>query len=91
MNRKSPPLAGFSLVVSRNFPKSRTGWLTWEDSNFHIPISKNAFEMSGDFRCFGRRLDLETFAAESCGSEQTRRRSKHQNECLTSTPQDVSA
>jgi hypothetical protein len=48
-----------------------TAWLTWEDSNFHIPISKNAFEMSTEFPLFGRKLDLETFAAASCGGEQT--------------------
>jgi hypothetical protein len=29
-----------------------TGWLTWEDSNFHIPVSKNAFEMSAEFPLF---------------------------------------
>jgi len=29
-----------------------TGWLTWEDSNFDIPISKKAFEMSAEFPLF---------------------------------------
>jgi hypothetical protein len=59
-----------------------TAWLTWEDSNFHIPISKNAFELSTEFPLFCPIFDLETFAAASCGSEQTRRRSKHQTESL---------
>jgi hypothetical protein len=27
-------------------------WVTWEDSNFHIPLSKNAFEMSAEFPLF---------------------------------------
>jgi hypothetical protein len=27
-------------------------WLTWEDSNFHITTSKNAFEMSTEFPLF---------------------------------------
>jgi hypothetical protein len=36
--RKSPPLAGFSAGKRDIFSEFRTGWLTWEDSNFHIPI-----------------------------------------------------
>jgi len=32
--------------------RRRTGWLTWEDSNFHITTSKNAFEMSTEFPLF---------------------------------------
>jgi hypothetical protein len=63
MNRKSPPLAGFSLVVSRNFSRGRTGWLAWEDSNFHIPISKNAFEMSGEFPLFWPKTRLGDFCS----------------------------
>jgi hypothetical protein len=37
MNRKSPPLAGFSLVVSGNFLERQTAWLEREDSNSRIP------------------------------------------------------
>jgi hypothetical protein len=28
-------------------------WLTWEDSNSHIPHSRMPFEMSGEFLLFG--------------------------------------
>jgi hypothetical protein len=41
--------AGISGPFSRSLEtlaERMTGWLTWEDSNFHIPLSKNAFEMS---------------------------------------------
>jgi hypothetical protein len=48
-NRKSPPLAGISGYTKGKISRRRTGWLTWEDSNFHTPISKNAFEMSAEF------------------------------------------
>jgi hypothetical protein len=34
------------LIKERKFSENKNGWLTWEDSNFHIPLSKNAFEMS---------------------------------------------
>src|SRR5258707_14966250 len=43
-NRKNPavcgPFARSEVVISVR----RSGWLTWEDSNFDIPISKDAFE-----------------------------------------------
>jgi hypothetical protein len=53
------------LIQRRKFSETRAAWLTWEDSNSHIPNSKMAFEMSGEFRTFPRNLGLETFAAES--------------------------
>jgi hypothetical protein len=34
------------LIERRKFSQTRSAWLTWEDSNFDTPISKNAFEMS---------------------------------------------
>jgi hypothetical protein len=36
MNRKSPPLAGFSLVVSGNFLERQTAWLGRKDSNLRM-------------------------------------------------------
>ena len=41
MNRKSPPLAGFSLVVSGNFLERQTAWLGREDSNLRMVESKS--------------------------------------------------
>jgi hypothetical protein len=38
-----------------------TAWLTWEDSNFHIPVSKNAFEMSTEFPLFWPKTRLGDF------------------------------
>jgi hypothetical protein len=70
------------LIKKRKFSENKNGWLTWEDSNFHIPISKNAFEMSTEFTPFWPKFDLETFAAASCGSEQARQPVK------TSAPAD---
>jgi hypothetical protein len=39
-------LAGLFGIAEGKVSRRRTAWLTWEDSNFHIPLSKNAFEMS---------------------------------------------
>jgi hypothetical protein len=36
---------------------------TWEDSNFHIPISKNAFEMSAEFPLFWPKTRLGDFCS----------------------------
>jgi hypothetical protein len=36
--RESPPLAGISTNIRGGFFERRTAWLTWEDSNRHIPI-----------------------------------------------------
>jgi hypothetical protein len=47
----------------RKFSETRTAWLTWEDSNFHITISKNAFEMSGEFPLFWPKFRLGDFCS----------------------------
>jgi hypothetical protein len=74
-------LAGVSRIYERTISSCRTGWLTWEDSNFHIPISKNAFEMSAEFPLFCQKLDSETFAAASCRFRK-HKPVKYQAECL---------
>jgi hypothetical protein len=56
--RKSPPLAGISTSIRGGFYEHRTAWLTWEDSNFDIPTSKNAFEMSAEFPLFWPKTRL---------------------------------
>jgi len=56
-------LAGISPTIRVGFPEGRTGWLTWEDSNFHIPISKNAFEMSVEFPLFCPKTRLGDFCS----------------------------
>src|SRR5437773_4252483 len=57
---KKPQLAGASGIYEAT--------ISWEDSNFDTPISKNAFEMSAEFPLFWPKTHLETFAAASCGS-----------------------
>jgi hypothetical protein len=42
-------MAGLSAANWVGFPVIGTAWLTSEDSNFDIPSSKNAFEMSTEF------------------------------------------
>jgi AraC-like DNA-binding protein len=37
----------------------------------YLPFQKSPLKCRRNFRCFGRKFDLETFAAASCGSEQT--------------------
>ena len=59
--RKSPPLAGLSASIRDSFSERRTAWLTWEDSNFHITFSRNAFEMSTEFPLFWPRIRLGDF------------------------------
>jgi hypothetical protein len=44
--------------------------LTWQDSNFHITVSKNTFEMSTEFPLFWPKIRGD-FCTTSCGSEQT--------------------
>ena len=61
--RKRPPLAALSASISGTFSERRTAWLTWEDSNFHIPILKNAFEMSTEFRLFWPKIGLGDFCS----------------------------
>jgi hypothetical protein len=58
---KSPPLAGIFSITEGKISMSRTGWLAWEDSNFHITIKKNAFEMSTEFPLFWLKIRLGDF------------------------------
>jgi hypothetical protein len=58
-----------------------TAWLTWKDSNFHVPLSKNSFEMSTEFPLFWPKIQPGDFCTVSCESETTRP-SKHQTESL---------
>ena len=53
------------LIKKRKFSENKNAWLTWEDSNLHIPDCKMPFEMSKEFPLFSRNLGLETFAASS--------------------------
>jgi hypothetical protein len=54
-------MAGLSVTIRSPFSERRAAWLTWEDSNFRITISKNAFEMSGEFRLFWPKFRLGDF------------------------------
>jgi hypothetical protein len=49
------------LPQRRKFSEARTAWLTWEDSNFDLPTSKNAFEMSAEFPLFWLEIRLGDF------------------------------
>jgi hypothetical protein len=60
---EKPLLAGISPTNRDGFPEDRTAWLTWEDSNFDIPISKNAFEMSAEFPLFWPKIRLGDFCS----------------------------
>jgi hypothetical protein len=51
------------LIERRKFSQTRSAWLTWEDSNFDIPISKNAFEMSAEFPLFWPKTRLGDFCS----------------------------
>jgi hypothetical protein len=51
------------LIQRRKFSETRNAWLTWEDSNFHITISKNAFEMSTEFPLFWPKIRLGDFCS----------------------------
>jgi len=58
--------AGISGPFSRllgSLAERRSAWLTWEDSNFDIPISKNAFEMSAEFPLFWPKTRLGDFCS----------------------------
>jgi hypothetical protein len=37
------------LISERKFSENKNAWLTWEDSNLHIPDWKKPFEMSAEF------------------------------------------
>jgi hypothetical protein len=64
-NTRNARISGPFVRFSGSLTKRQTAWLTWEDSNLHIPDRKMPFEMSGNFRTFPRNLGLETFAAGS--------------------------
>ena len=52
--------------------KRWNAWLTWEDSNFDIPTSKNAFEMSTEFPLIWPEIRLGDFCNCELRTEQTR-------------------
>jgi hypothetical protein len=61
--REKPGFSGpFSRLLG-SLAKRGNGWLTWEDSNFDIPISKNAFEMSAEFPLFWPKTRLGDFCS----------------------------
>jgi hypothetical protein len=60
---KSPPVAGLSGTAEGEISRRRTSWLTWEDSNFHITISKKAFEISTEFSLFWPKIRLGDFCS----------------------------
>jgi hypothetical protein len=53
------PISRFSGYLANPW----NAWLTWEDSNFHITISKNAFEMSTEFPLFWPKSRLGDFCS----------------------------
>jgi hypothetical protein len=62
MDRKIPPLAGFSLVFSRNFPKSQTAWLATQwDSNpspSKFPANREFYREFCDFGSLWADLEV---------------------------------
>jgi hypothetical protein len=60
---EKPAIGGPFCYQRRKFSETRNAWLTWEDSNFHIPISKNAFEMSAEFALFWPKTRLGDFCS----------------------------
>jgi hypothetical protein len=58
---KKPAIAGLSGIAEGKVSRRRTAWLTWEASNFHITIPKNAFEMSTEFPLFWPNIRLGDF------------------------------
>ena len=61
LTHEKPTICGPFCLKIIIFSKRRTGWLTWEDSNFHITFSRNAFEMSTEFPLFWPRIRLGDF------------------------------
>jgi hypothetical protein len=62
---EKPAIGGPFCYLRKKFSETRTGWLTSEDSNSHIPNLKMPFEMSEEFPYFSSNPGLETFAAAS--------------------------
>jgi hypothetical protein len=56
---KAPTGGPFALSVT-GARKTQTAWLTWEDSNRHIPKLKMPFEISYEFRTISRKSGPET-------------------------------
>jgi hypothetical protein len=57
---------GLSSIVCAPERRDRTGWLTWQDSNFRIPFLNSPFEIS---RLFGANSQIplaETGPHQSC-------------------------
>jgi hypothetical protein len=48
-NARKARIAAHSRVSRGDLPKRVNGWLTSQGSNFYVPSSKNAFDMSGEF------------------------------------------
>jgi len=67
MMLKKPAKGGLFSHFGRVFSESQTGWLTSEDSNFHIANSKKPLKYRTNFRCLIPNFGLEIFAAASCG------------------------
>ena len=51
------------LIQRRKFSETRNAWLTWEDSNLHIPDRKTPFEMSGEFPHFSSKFGVGDFCS----------------------------
>jgi hypothetical protein len=68
--RKAHVLRAF-LIQRRKFSETRNAWLTWEDSNFHITSSKNAFEMSGEFPLICAKSEVGDFCSCKLRSRDT--------------------
>jgi hypothetical protein len=54
-------LAGLAEITAME--PGCTASSTWEDSNFYVPIAKNAFEMSAEFPLFWPKTRLGDFCS----------------------------
>src|SRR5258708_5262732 len=62
-NKENSAVCGPFSSSEGGVSDNRTAWLTWEDSNFGTPISKNAFEMSAEFPLFWPKTRLGDFCS----------------------------
>src|SRR5258708_40228462 len=62
-NKENSAVCGPFSSSEGGVSDNRTAWLTWEDSNFHTPISKSAFEMSAEFPLFWPKTRLGDFCS----------------------------
>jgi hypothetical protein len=60
-NARKAAIFGPSSCFLGIVTERRNAWLTWEDSNCHIPDLQTPFEMSAEFQTFSRKFGLETF------------------------------